>query len=292
MQKYLLRGSAAAAALLILSLGLLPRVASDSGGLQAELTPDLRAARPQAASSTPDLTGVWSPPRTAKGFLPYNFSPETPPPMQPWAAKRCELVGCGTGTLGRANDDQMDPNLSSCAPLGIPRILNNVAPFEILQAKNRVIMLFESGNSIRQIWMDGRGHPADWDPTWLGHSIAHWEGDTLVVDTVGMNDKTWLDTAGHPHSDALHIVERIRRVDHDTLENNVTFDDPKTYTRPWSSKVIYKLHPDWWLHEDVACEDRILMDLKTKKDEVYPYQPYPMTFPVEAIPLPDVANAK
>src|SRR5215472_846510 len=271
----------AAAGLLTLSFGLLPRLA-----------PALRAAQAQAASSTPDLTGVWSPPRTAKGFLPYNFSPEAPPPMQPWAAKRCELVGCGTGTLGRANDDLMDPYITSCAPFGIPRMMNHVSPFEILQTKNRVIMLFESGNSIRQIWMDGRGHPADWDPTWLGHSIGRWEGETLVVDTVGMNDKTWLDTAGHPHSDALHIVERIRRVDHETLENNLTFEDPKTYTKPWSSKIIYKLHPDWALHEDVICEDRILMDLKAKKDKVYPYQPYPMTFPVEAIPLPDVANAK
>jgi len=281
MHKYVSGPIVAAAGLLTLSFGLLPRLA-----------PDLGAARAQAASSTPDLTGVWSPPRTAKGFLPYSFSPEAPPPMQPWAAKRCELVGCGTGTLGRANDDLMDPYITSCAPFGIPRMMNHVSPFEILQTKNRVIMLFESGNSIRQIWMDGRGHPADWDPTWLGHSIGRWEGETLVVDTVGMNDKTWLDTAGHPHSDALHIVERIRRVDHETLENNLTFEDPKTYTKPWSSKIIYKLHPDWALHEDVICEDRILMDLKAKKDKVYPYQPYPMTFPVEAIPLPDVANAK
>ncbi len=281
MQKYVLGPIVVAAALLTVSSGLLPRLA-----------PEPRAAHPQKADSTPDLTGVWSPPRTAKGFLPYNFSPEAPPPMQPWAAKRCELVGCGTGTLGRANDDLMDPYITSCAPFGIPRMMNHVSPFEILQTRNRVIMLFESGNSIRQIWMDGRGHPADWDPTWLGHSIGHWDGDTLVVDTVGMNDKTWLDTAGHPHSDALRIVERIRRVDHNTLENTLTFEDPKTYTKPWSSKIIYKLHPDWALHEDVICEDRILMDLKAKKDKVYPYQPYPMTFPVEAIPLPDVANAK
>jgi hypothetical protein len=270
-----------AAAVLVFSLGPLPRIA-----------PELRAARPQAAGSTPDLTGIWSPPRTPKGFLPYNFSPEAPPPMQPWAAKRCELVGCGTGPLGRANDDNMDPYLTSCAPYGIPRLMNHVGPFEILQSKGRVLMLFETGNSIRQIWMDGRGHPADLDPSWMGHAIGHWEGATLVVDTVGLTDKSWLDTAGHPHSDALHVVERIRRVDHDTLENALTFDDPKTYTRSWTSTIIYKLRPDWSLKEDIACEDRVLMDLKAKKDKVYPYQPYPMNFPVEAIPLPDVADAK
>jgi hypothetical protein len=153
-------------------------------------------------------------------------------------------------------------------------------------------MVFETGNAIRQIWMDGRGHPDDLDPSWMGHAIGHWEGATLVVDTVGLTDKSWLDTAGHPHSDTLHVVERIRRVDHDTLENTLTFDDPKTYTRTWTSTIIYKLRADWSLKEDVACEDKILMDLKAKKDKVYPNQPYPMNFPVEAIPLPDVADAK
>lgn len=272
-----------AAAAIALPLGFLPR-----------LVPELLAAPQGATAAAPDLTGIWSPPRTPKGFLPYNFSPEAPPPMQPWAAKRCELVGCGTGALGRANDDNMDPYLSSCAPYGIPRLMNHVGPFEILQSKNRVLIIFETNNAIRQIWMDGRGHPEDLDPSWLGHAIGHWDGATLVVDTVGLTDKSWLDTAGHPHSDALHVVERIRRVDHDTLENTLTFEDPKTYTRSWSSTIVYKLRSgaDWALKEDIACEDKILMDLKAKKDKVYPYQPYPMNFPTEAIPLPDVANAK
>ena len=270
-----------AAAVLALGLVLLPQFARE-----------VRAAQTQAATPAPDLAGIWSPPRTPKGFLPYNFSPEAPPPMQPWAAKRCELVGCGTGPLGRANDDSRDPFLTSCAPYGIPRLMNYVEPFEILQTPGRVLMLFEGGNALRQIWTDGRGHPANLDPSWMGHSIGRWEGDTLVVDTIGLTDKSWLDTAGHPHSDVLHVIERIRRADHETLENTLTFDDPKTYTRPWSSKIIYKLHPDWSLREDIVCEDRILMDLKAKKDKVYPNQPYPMSFPVEAIPLPDVANAK
>jgi len=281
MQRDFRRAILTASAALAIAFGILPRV-----------TPELRAAKPQAAASTHDLTGIWFPPRTAKGFLPYSFSPEEPPPMQPWAAKRCELVGCGTGPLGRANDDSRDPYLTSCAPFGIPRLLNHLDPFEIFEAKGRIIMFFETGNSVRQIWIDGRGHPADLDPTWMGNSIGKWEGGTLVVDTIGINDKSWLDTAGHPHSDALHMVERIRRVDQNTLENSITFDDPKTYTRPWSSKIIYKLHPEWSLREDTVCEDRILMDLKAKKDKVYPFQPYPMNFPAEAIPLPDVAHAK
>src|SRR5260221_13355740 len=103
MKKHVLGAFLTAVGAITLSLGLMPRLA-----------PELSAAHPQVAGSTPDLTGIWSPPRTPKGFLPYNFSPETPPPMQPWAAKRCELVGCGTGPLGRANDANMDPYLTSC----------------------------------------------------------------------------------------------------------------------------------------------------------------------------------
>jgi hypothetical protein len=208
--------------------------------------------------------------------------------MQPWAAKRCDAIGCGKGTLGRAVDDTMDPYITSCAPFGIPRLMNHAGPFEILQTPGRVLMLFETGNSQRQIWTDGRGHPADLDSTWMGNSIGRWDGDTLVVDTIGLNDKTWLDTAGHPHSDALHLVERIRRVDHDTLENNLTFDDTKTYTKTWTSKITYKLHADWSIREDIVCEDRILMDLKAKKNKIFPYQPYPMIFPVEEIPRPKI----
>src|SRR5882757_4588729 len=98
MRKYLLGSVVAAAAVLSFSFVIFPRI-----------TPQLNAAKPRAAASTPDLTGIWSPPRTPKGFLPYSFAPEAPPPMQPWAAKRCDLVGCGTGPLGRANDDGRDP---------------------------------------------------------------------------------------------------------------------------------------------------------------------------------------
>jgi hypothetical protein len=281
MRFYTLRVVLTATAVLLFLLQLL-----------VHFEPELRAARPQAAVSTPDLTGIWSPPRLPNGDLASNFSPNAPPPMLPWAVRRCQLIGCGTGPQGRANDDNMDPYLTSCAPFGFPRLMNHVEPFEILQSKGRVLMLFDTGNTLRQIWTDGRGHTPDLDPSWMGDAIGHWEDDTLVVDTIGLNDKTWLDTAGHPHSDALHVTERMRRVDHDTLEDTLTFDDPKTYTKPWSSRIIYKLHTDWSLREDIVCEDRILMDLKAKKDKVYPYQPYPMHFPVEAIPLPDVANVK
>ena len=261
-------------------------------GLLLHFVSKLGVALQQAAGSPPDLSGVWAAPRLPNGFLPSNFSPDAPPPMQPWAVKRCEMIGCAKGPAGRAKDDTMDPYLISCAPFGVPRLMNHVDPFEIIQSKTRVLMIFETGNSIRQIWTDGRAHPSDLDPSWMGDAVGHWDGDTLAVDTIGFKDKSWLDNAGHPHTDALHITERIRRVDHDTLEDGFTFDDPKAYSRSWTSKIIYKLHPDWSVREDITCEDRILMDLKARKDRVYPSQPYPMDFPLEAIPLPDVANAK
>jgi len=89
----------------------------------------------------------------------------------------------------------------------------------------------------------------------MGHSIGSYDGNTLVIDTVGINDNTWIDDLGHPHSDALHLSERFRRMDHDTLEIEVTFDDPKTYTRPWTGKKVYRLQPPGYeIKEDMICE--------------------------------------
>src|SRR6266566_3807632 len=101
---------------------------------------------------------------------------------------------------------------------------------------------------------DGRPHDTALGPSWMGDSIGHWEGDVLVADTVNFNDKTWLDRMGHPHSDALHIVERIRRVDHDHLVDDLTIEDPKAYTKPWTAHLDFLLRPNWTLGEQF-CED-------------------------------------
>jgi hypothetical protein len=119
-----------------------------------------------------------------------------------------------------------------------------------------VYILSEMDHSVRRIYMDGRGHPDGYPSTWMGHSIGKYEGNTLVVDTAAINETTWIDTLGHPHSDALHLVERIRRLNHDTLEIEVTFEDPKIYTRPWTGKKVYQLQPpNYELKEDVICEE-------------------------------------
>ncbi|MSO83669.1 MAG: hypothetical protein EXQ53_10300 [Acidobacteria bacterium] len=129
-------------------------------------------------------------------------------------------------------------------------------PFEIVHTRWQVIQLFEYNHFVRRIHTDGRPHPADLRDSgvyeWHGHSIGRWEGDTFVIDTIGFNDATWLDRLGHPHSDALHVVERIRRVDHDTLQYGVTIEDPKAYAGPWTGEMVFRLRPDWEIFEHVC----------------------------------------
>ncbi len=98
----------------------------------------------------------------------------------------------------------------------------------------------------------------------MGHSIGRWDGDTLVVDTVAIDDVTWMDDAGTPHSDALHVVERLRRVDHDTLEIEFRFEDTKAFTKPWTAKKVYKLTPDWQYIPGLICDDRFRTDFEQK----------------------------
>ena len=114
---------------------------------------------------------------------------------------------------------------------------------EIVQAPDRLVMLFEYDVVYRIVYLDGRGHPEDAVPTWMGHSIGRWEGDTLVVHTANFNGKSWLDRVGHPYSEELQLTERIRRVGDDTLQVDITFHDPKTYTRDWTGQKMFRLQP-------------------------------------------------
>src|SRR5205814_112899 len=133
-------------------------------------------------------------------------------PLQPWALKV---------TLERKSKDDPEAN---CLPTGVPRVAPY--PYRILQTATHMFFLFEGNiHSYRQIFLDGRRHPADPDPTWYGHSIGTFEGDTLVIDTIGFNDRFWFDFAGHPHTGRLHTIERIRRPDVKTLEYEVTIAD-------------------------------------------------------------------
>lgn len=171
----------------------------------------------------------------------------------PWAAAKFRAAKPGYGP--HATPDSHDPILN-CLPPGVPRIMLIPFPMQIVQVPGEVIMLFEYDHYARHIFMDRREHLKDVDANWMGDSIGRWDGNTLVVDTTGLNDRTWLDQVGHPHSDALHVIERIRRVDYDTLQDDLTIDDPRAYEKPWAGQQIFKLKPDWHLIEYV-CEDNM-----------------------------------
>jgi len=205
-----------------------------------------RPAKAPQSSAVPDFSGIWQ----ARQDVIMFGSQE--PPMQPWAEAKYRAARPGYGP--RATPDSRDPILN-CLPPGMPRILLIAFPMQIVQVPGQVIMMFEYDHYMRHIYTDRREHLKELSPTWMGDSIGRWEGDTLVVDTVGFNDKSWLDQVGHPHSDALHLVERIQRVNHDTLQIDITVDDPKAYTRPWTGQVVFKLRPGWRLIEYVCTDN-------------------------------------
>ena len=148
-------------------------------------------------------------------------------PFQPWAKAVYEER--------QANLQKHDPE-SRCLPPGIPRLMATPFPFQIFQQSDRVLFVFEGGAHVwRTIFTDGRPHPKDPNPSFLGDSVGRWEGDTLVTDAVGFNEATWLDQAGHPHTEALHIVERFTRHERGDAALPVTIDDPHAYTAPWTT---------------------------------------------------------
>jgi hypothetical protein len=145
---------------------------------------------------------------------------------------------------------------TTCMPLGIP-LATNVSEFsKIVQTPSLTIIVLElNGGMIRQIHTDGRKLPVDPSPTWLGYSVGKWEGDTLVVDTIGFNDRGWLDVFGHPQSEAMHITERYHRRDFGHLDIEYTFNDPKMYTKPFTVKETHLLQPDTDILEYVCAEN-------------------------------------
>ena len=200
------------------------------------------------------MTGVWYP----SSVNTFNFiwtdaqgQHLNALPLTPWGQEKFKGNHPIGGEYTALNSN--DPN-SECLPPGVPNIYTHAYPVEILQVPGRAIMYFEYGHFVRQIFTDGRDHPKDANPTWMGDSTGKWEGDTLVVDSTGFNDKTWLDVAGHPHSEALHIVERMQRVDHDTLMIDITLEDPQAYTTVLKTQRKYILKPGWNIMEYI-CED-------------------------------------
>jgi hypothetical protein len=195
----------------------------------AQVAPQ-QAASKSASAPAPkrDLTGVWQLQGNA-GAAPIAPDADIPP-MTPWAKTRFDAQKPGYGVRGAPGGN--DPILQ-CDPIGFPRIMMMPTPQEFVQAPGRVLQFWEREHEWRPIWLDGRPLPEDPDPLWYGYAVGHWEGDyTLVVESTGFTDKTWLSPTGYPHSEQMRITERYMRVDHDTIAYDLTITDPTAYTKP------------------------------------------------------------
>jgi hypothetical protein len=173
-------------------------------------------------------------------------------PLQPWASEILEK------RITQSQQGNPEPiSTTQCLP-GVPvMMLGGPYPVQILEAPGQVTILFEEQNHFRIIYLN-RGHPEDPDPTFMGHSVGRWEGDTLVVDTIALTDRTSLDRVGMPHSDQLHLVERFRRGTGNTLEVITTIDDPKAFTKKWDMKVVFSTAQDLEMTEYICENNRDL----------------------------------
>jgi len=208
--------------------------------------PNLNAPAPRRADGKPDLTGIWLPDPAKAGNIAGGLKPGEVS-AQPWAQKLFDERK--TGELSA-----LDPS-AKCLPQGVPRINSVPAPFKIFQEPNVVVILYEEFGQFRQIFLDGRSLVKDPNPQWNGYSQGKWDGDTLVVESSGFNTKLWLDQAGHPATQSLHVTERFYRRDLGHMEIAATIDDPGAYTKPWSYTQPVTLMVDTELLEYVCNEN-------------------------------------
>ncbi len=214
---------------------------------------------PHASDGKPDLTGVWQAGSNRIGtweevnggsgrggeVTPNPVQPSREPaPYQDWAAAR---------VLESFNRRGIDDPDARCLPPGVPRTTTmGLFPMQIVQTPKQVVMLFEVYHVFRVIPID-QPHPEDLEPSYMGDSVGHWDGDTLVVDVTSFNDETWLAGTGTFHSDQLHVVERFKRVDYNTIQYEATLTDPKVLTKPWVMRTTIMLRPGTRLRE-YECE--------------------------------------
>jgi hypothetical protein len=251
---------------------------------KADGTPDLNGATPRTADGRPDLSGMWEiyfntivarttppvgppgagapddlPPQTAPEpqagspplatFFDIGGNMESGPPFQSWARELREQ---------RMADNQKDNPDAHCLPMGYMQLHGHPQPRKIIQTPDVIVMLYEGNSGIRQIFTDGRSLPAldeDLQPWWYGYSIGHWEDDTLVVESTGFRDDGWLDVFGSPLTDQGKLIERFRRPDYGHLEIDITVDDPKAYTSPFTVRVNHQVMLDTDLIEFVCNEN-------------------------------------
>jgi hypothetical protein len=227
-------------------------------------SPNLAAPAPRTAGGRPDLSGLW---RGAGGFGRQNTPPPPDPgspplatfrdvaanikggaPLRPWAAELLKK---------RNADNSKDNPEAHCLPMGIVQFHTQGAPRKFIQTPEVLVILYEASSGVRQIFTDGRALPAnDPQPWWYGYSVGRWEGDTLVVETAGLRDGGWLDIIGTPLTDQARITERFRRVNYGRMEIDITIDDPKAYTQPWTVRVNQQIMLDQELIEFICAENQ------------------------------------
>jgi hypothetical protein len=210
--------------------------------------PDLSAPAPRLPDGRVDLSGIWEPAGSFVANIAAGLKPDAVP-FQPWAKALYEDRMTGKHW-------KEDPP-ANCLPQGVPRLGAAPAPWKLIQTPGFIAILYEAFNLWRQIFLDGRELVTgdDLTPTWLGYSTGRWEGDTLVVDSRGFNGKIWLDQLGKPTTNALHVVERLRRKNFWQMEIQITIDDPKAYTQPWTVTQEMRLLPNTELMEFICLEN-------------------------------------
>jgi hypothetical protein len=230
--------------------------------------PDLSARPPRTSNGKADLSGIWvAEPATREELLRLfpggennlgeispsryfmnifsDFKPEEVP-IRPAAAAIAQ---------GRRVGLAKDIPLTRCLPAGVPLVNALPAPYKLIQTPGSIAMLYEQDTSFRQIFIDGRKLPADPQPSWLGYSVGKWDGDSLIVDTAGFNDRSWLDAFGHPHSEAMRVTERFRRRDFGHMEVQITVNDPVMYTKPFTIKFTHLLQAESDILETFCSEN-------------------------------------
>jgi hypothetical protein len=202
------------------------------------LTDEEAAAAAEKAKTVPfnprDLTGLWG-----LGTNGFNLNQRAMPPMTPWGQQKYNAAKPGLGARGQPLGN--DPMLI-CDPLGYPRSFTYNYGMDVVQAPGRVFQFFEYDHVWRTIYTDGRSLPESPDPRWYGYAVGSWDGDTFVVESVGFDERTWLDQDGHPHSDEMRLLEKYHRVSADRMDVELTLTDPKAYTKPWVTNVTLRLN--------------------------------------------------
>jgi hypothetical protein len=222
-------------------------VAGTVEGAPASAGETAKKDTPRTADGKPDLTGVYNAPfgggrgRRGAAAAPTDGIARTPT-LKPGNEKYKVVRGPEDAGL-----------TSDCMPLGVPGSFNVPYPFQIIQAPRTITIFYEYPNTFRIIPIDGRPHPADLDPTWMGNSVGKWDGDTLVVDSTGFNEKTEVD--GYHHTEALHTVERFKRTDMSTVQYEVTIEDPNVFVGPWTEKRTFTLRPELEKIDEFVCEN-------------------------------------